>query len=264
MSAQKDFEMYLRKIKRARRYARFAGPTVPLAQGATSEADVRFHCSAIGLLGQEENTMANPRRSPYIHATWLAKLMAGDVRCSFQYWFQTHNQLTQKQPELFESAGWMISHTRMLEELCQTLEAQGSKPLKEFEFNLRGLPCEALIGGKIDCLAVNGTQATVYDCKTGHPYLHHQVQVMIYMYGLSQQPRFHHMQLQGVVLYRDSQCEIPCLPDTFASDIDYFVRLLAGAQVLPRAPGRDCRFCKLTRLDCPERVNAIEPPDPPA
>ena len=48
--------------------------------------------------------MANPRKSPYIWVTWLAKVMSGDVTCHWQSWFQSHNQLTEKQSGDFDSA----------------------------------------------------------------------------------------------------------------------------------------------------------------
>ena len=65
--------------------------------------------------------MANPRKSPYIWVTWLAKVMSGDATCHWQGWFQSHNQLTEKQSGDFDSAGWVISHTKMLTELKDSL-----------------------------------------------------------------------------------------------------------------------------------------------
>lgn len=61
--------------------------------------------------------MAKPRSNLYIHATWLAKVISGEVACQWQFWFQTHNQIEKKQPSTFNLVGWNINHTRMLTEL---------------------------------------------------------------------------------------------------------------------------------------------------
>jgi len=58
--------------------------------------------------------MVNPRKSPYIYVKWLADIMSGAVTCHWQSWFQSHNQLTEKQPSDFDLTGWIIDHTKML------------------------------------------------------------------------------------------------------------------------------------------------------
>jgi len=67
------------------------------------------------------NNMANLRESPYIWVTWLAKIMVGDTVCQWQSWFQSQNQLTEKQPSDFDLIGWKIDHTKMLTEFKEGL-----------------------------------------------------------------------------------------------------------------------------------------------
>lgn len=56
--------------------------------------------------------MANLRKSSYILVKWLTKIMAGDITCQWQSWFQSQNQLTEKQLSDFDLVGWKIDHTR--------------------------------------------------------------------------------------------------------------------------------------------------------
>ncbi|HEU4792577.1 MAG TPA: PD-(D/E)XK nuclease family protein [Nitrolancea sp.] len=177
--------------------------------------------------------MAIPRGKPYVWATWLSRVMTGNVSCQWQYWFLARHKLIEEQPATFDSVGWQIRHTRLLTEVRQELMAAGLRLNTEFAFQCRVLGCDVLINGKIDCLAVDGRIVTVYDCKTGIPRESHQVQVMIYMYALSTYPRFMKKRIQGIVVYQQRRIDIPCLPEDFADQIAYFTRLLAAG-----APGQ--------------------------
>ena len=116
----------------------------------------------------------------------------------------------------------------------------GMRPKTAFVFQCRVPGCDALISGKIDCLAVDGRIVTVYDCKTGKPRTSDRVQAMIYMYALSTYPRFAQSRIRGMVIYQDRRLEIPCLPQQFDSDVAYFTRLLAEETPLGKSPGHDC------------------------
>ncbi len=197
--------------------------------------------------------MANPRPAPYIWATWLAHLMSGQFPCYWQYWFQTHHQLSRKQPSDFNHAAWTIDHVRMVEELRRKLKREVGVPKLAYHFKVEHVS-GATIGGEVDCLSVNGNEAVVYDCKTGQQRTSDQVQVMIYMYALSRLPEFREKQFSGVVLYKDGPCEIPELPTSFTSNLDYFVQLLADKIPAVRVPGFSCQFCSITSEDCAERM----------
>lgn len=170
--------------------------------------------------------MAIPRGKPYIWATWLSRVMTGHVSCQWQYWFLAWHKLIQEQSATFDSVGWQIRHTRLLTEVRQELTAAGVRANTELAFQCQVPGCDVLINGKIDCLAVDGRNVTVYDCKTGKPRSSDRAQVMIYMYALSTYPRFVGSVIRGMVVYQDRRDEIPCLPEDFADQLAYFTRLL--------------------------------------
>lgn len=196
---------------------------------------------------------ALPRTKPYIHATWLAKIMSGTVTCQWQYWFQTHNRLIEKQPSTFDMVGWQMDHTRLRTEVRQSLTARGVRTHAEVEIKFRVPEHDTVVSGKIDCLAIDGSRVKIYDCKTGKPRDSDQVQVMLYMFGLSTYAKFAQSRIEGMVIYRDQRLEIPYLREGFADDIAYYVALLDGDQPLAREPGRDCEFCNITFSDCFDR-----------
>ncbi len=204
--------------------------------------------------------MAHPRSSPYLYATWLAKVMAGQVTCQWQYWFQVHNKLMQRQPDSYDLVGWRIDHARMVNELRLSIKARGETPRLAYHFKLE-IPDKATLGGEADCIVANRNQVTVYDCKTGQPRASDQVQVMIYMHALAQEPAFRSKAFQGAVLYKDGPVAIPRLPETFVTNFCYFVDLLASKTPPHKSSGSDCKFCAITSDDCDEREGAAAPND---
>ncbi len=202
--------------------------------------------------------MADPRPTPYVHVSWLAKIMAGDVACQWQYWFQAHQRLTKKRA-VMEFAGYQVDHTRMLSELRKELVAAGLRP--HLEYTVRWMPPSgaATVHGKIDCWVMGDNGATVYECKSGQPHGYDQVQTMLYMYTLSHDGRARVDRVRGVLVYKDERCPLPPLPTSFESDIDYFVDLLTTETPPALEPGESCAYCNLTRADCPYRLDEPEP-----
>ena len=198
--------------------------------------------------------MANPRKSPYIWVTWLAKVMSGDVTCHWQSWFQSHNQLTEKQSGDFDSAGWVMSHTKMLTELKESLIEEGYNPLIEHSLRYHIPNSRIEVAGKSDCIIEKEDEVIVYDCKTGKESDTHQVQVMLYMYILSK-IKFPEKQIIGIVKYRDKEIEVSKLPEDFEENFNFFVNILSSPKPPMKNPGDDCRFCSITENDCPERID---------
>ena len=58
--------------------------------------------------------MPQPREHPYIWATWLARLLAGETHCQWAGWFRAHYQDWTRPPSDFDNAKWMLGphHTR--------------------------------------------------------------------------------------------------------------------------------------------------------
>lgn len=210
--------------------------------------------------------MATPRSAPYIWVTWLARVMAGSVACHWQYWFQAHHKLSQRQHANFDVTAWTVAHSRLLTELRQELRNQGYFPRAEVPFSVDlpiplsssvddvPLTLDVRVAGKIDCLVETDDEVVVFDCKTGAPREADRVQVMIYMHALRQYPQFVERPMRGVVVYPDQRVPVDAPTEVFADHLTYFVRLLVTEEPALREPGPDCRFCSLTALDCDERV----------
>ena len=198
--------------------------------------------------------MANPRDSPYIWVTWLSKIMSSDVTCHWQSWFQSQNQLTEKQSSGSGLTGWAMKHTKMLTELKERLIEEGYTPFIEQSFHHKISNSDIVIAGKTDCVIEKEDKVTVYDCKTGNERTSDQVQVMLYMYLLSK-GKFSKKQITGVVMYKDKEVEIPNLPEDFEENFNFFVNILSLPKPPTKNPGDDCRFCNLTKNDCPERIS---------
>jgi hypothetical protein len=179
-------------------------------------------------------------------------MMSGRVTCHWQYWFQTHNKI-KKRPGRFDEVRWQMEHTRLLNELRSELLARGLRPHLNRPVRMSLGSNRGTLGGEIDCLVVDGEHVTVYDCKTGEPHTSHQVQVMIYMHALAQEPAFQTKTISGVVVYPEDRAFIPTLPDSFLSHFDHYVGVLLSDTLPPTSPGVDCQFCSVTDEDCCDR-----------
>ena len=199
--------------------------------------------------------MADPRCRPYISATWLARTMSGATICQWQYWFQAHYRLEEQLPTTFDRVAWRVQHTRALSELRRDLRRRGIKTWGECEFRLREPHHDAVVAGRVDCVAFPEPDVVLFDVKTGARRAAHQSQLMIHMHAMGRDDRFTGRQTKGVLVYPDGQQEIACLPPGFDDDVEYFVGLLVGDEEPERDPGSGCRLCNVIARDCPARVD---------
>ena len=154
--------------------------------------------------------MPRARAQPYIWATWLAKLLAGQDHCEWAGWFRAHYQDWAKTPSDFDSAQWMLDHTALLNRETESRESLDYTVYVENQnsFRLRGR--YATLAGKPDLIAVKNADAVVIDAKTGRPNPHHAVQVMIYQYAVPLAlAQYQGIQFRGQVAYPDSNVSIP-------------------------------------------------------
>jgi CRISPR/Cas system-associated exonuclease Cas4 (RecB family) len=199
------------------------------------------------------------RSSPYVSTTWLSKLLVGEQSCEWAAWFKANHERYERAPSTFDSTGWRLAHTALLDRMYGQLIEAGQAVSVEAQnrFSLQG-KC-ATLKGKPDLIGLNGS-GTICDVKTGQPKASDQVQVMIYMWAVPLAlPKYSDVKLDGLVVYPDHEVRIP------AESVDAaFVQNLAGlikrvsAEVVPRrVPSPDeCKFCDLTVKDCTERVEA--------
>ena len=116
--------------------------------------------------------MPRPRETPYVWATWLAKLLAGENSCEWAASFRAHYQDWAKPPSDFDSTQWMLDHTALVNTERESREKLGYEVFTENQnsFRLRGR--SATVAGKPDLIAVKGGDAVIIDAKTGKPGAH--------------------------------------------------------------------------------------------
>ena len=101
--------------------------------------------------------------------------------------------------------------------------------------------------------------------KNGQDSASHIVQVMIYLYAI---PRalepYRDLKLRGQVTYDDHTVRIPAeaVDDQFIRNLGALIRRLAYERPAKRVPSQqECRFCDISALDCPERVDEGSEPE---
>ena len=169
--------------------------------------------------------------------------------------------LGQGPPSNFDQAGWLMDHTALLNEQREVWEKQGCSVLTEAQnsFTLRG--SSASLAGKPDLVAQRRDGVTVIDAKSGRPSPHHAIQVMIYMYALPRAlERYRGLALSGQVAYPDHVVDIPAaaVDEGFIRNLGGLIRRLAAETSARRVPSpMECRFCEITKADCPDRLEEV-------
>jgi hypothetical protein len=200
--------------------------------------------------------MALERANPYIWVTWLSSLMTGENPCQWLPWFRANYQLQTEQPSDFDLVSWKVSHTRMLTELGDDLEQRdGALIQTEVELKHYFEDYGGTLAGKADCICREPGQITIFDCKTGKERDSDQAQVLIYMWLLSQNPQTADRTIRGEVVYSERRSVIERIPESFENDMRFFIKLICSKKPPRRTPGNACRFCKITKDDCADRVD---------
>ena len=117
----------------------------------------------------------------------------------------------------------------------------------------------ATLAGKPDLIFRKGDIVTVIDAKTGRPSPAHGVQVMMYMYMLPRTlPQYGGLTIYGQVAYPDHVVDVPAnaVDKKFAGRLGELVNRLASQTPARKTPNfSECRFCEITKADCPDRVD---------
>ena len=215
--------------------------------------------------------MARPRSAPYLYVTWIPRYLTGEKSCLWAAWFKANNEGYAKMPSDFNSAKWNMEHTDLMNELVERLEEQGYQVFIESQnsFKVESPRSGVVISGKSDVVAVNPDGTTViYDAKTGQESATHVVQVQLYMYLIprAQDDCWRSVKFERVVVYADgSEKRIPAdsVDDAFVSRLTEFIRKVTLAMPRRRVPSLpECRFCDLTKADCPDRMEPDADSDP--
>jgi hypothetical protein len=206
--------------------------------------------------------MAMPRSGPYLWVTWLSKLLVGDASCEWATWFRAHHKDYAKTPRTYHFASWQMNHAARIGEVGAALETRSQTVLTERQchFSLRG-ESGAMLAVRPDLVTIDDDQGVVYDIKTGQPSIADHAQLMIYMYALPHVDRFRDMELNGRIVYRAHDIDIPAtaIDNSFRGNLFSLLRRVVSPDPPRQAPSQlECAFCDLTPADCPQRI-AFEP-----
>ena len=152
----------------------------------------------------------------------------------------------------------MLQHTALVNRERDSLENLGYEVHTENQnlFRLRG--STATIAGKPDLIGEKAHEILISDAKTGQRSPSHRAQVQIYQYAVPKAlPQFQGKRAAGQVRYPDAYVSSPASSVTpeFVSNMSSLIRRLADDVPARRVPSaQECRYCDITRADCPERI----------
>ena len=90
------------------------------------------------------------------------------------------------------------------------------------------------------------------------------MQAQIYKYAIARaRPEYHDRMIAGQVTYPRHITRVPrgALDNGFIRDLGALIRKVAAPDPPPAAPSaQECRFCDITELDCPERLEGPHEP----
>ena len=203
--------------------------------------------------------MARPRDLPYVHVTYLSKLIAGEAHCEWAAWFKSQNYYT-KRPgsSSYQGSEHEVKHTKMLNKQRVELEDDGYTVTIERQNDFIWQGRAAKLAGKPDLIGVSGDECLIVDVKTGSPVASHEVQLLIYMWAAPKQlKQCADKKVRGLLVYEGDHVfiELAKLTTTLINDVSALIRRLADPQdAAKRVPSaRECRYCQISDEDCSDR-----------
>lgn len=190
---------------------------------------------------------------PYFYATVIAKALVGDKPCLLEPWLKSRFEI-QKRERGAHFAKWKVDHTAMMETEIAILKAAGWRLRVEQYFRLTGK--QAVLGGKPDIIAQQiNKRPMVIDCKSGVPRDSDVTQVQIYMIAIPLVWGAPEIIFNGEVAYIDHRVPVPAGSlDAIRPRVFAMLRQLAAETRPDAVPSEGaCRFCDITKTDCPER-----------
>lgn len=198
---------------------------------------------------------------PYIHPSWLPKLLIGMDHCEHKVWFQAHHdgRTWTRMASGFDSVTYNLRHTDLMKHCAQEYEERGYTVTLESQNEFRLHMAGATISGRIDLVATRDRELVIIDTKAARPSEAHLVQVMLYMLFLQLQGAVTEgTSVTGEVYYGDDD-RVPVAAGAASKDFRELVEGLLGRLTAKTPPRKvpsasECRFCPIGREYCPERV----------
>src|SRR5262249_31185716 len=131
------------------------------------------------------HAQTKPRSEPYVWATWITKLLAGEASCTWSAWFRAHHCAAKfDRPGDFDLDLWQIEHTALIRRTAAEFAGKGYAVTVEnqnqFVLNGKG----GIFAGRPDLVAMRDGEGWVIDAKTGQPRASDRIQVMLYCWAL--------------------------------------------------------------------------------
>jgi hypothetical protein len=203
------------------------------------------------------------RQHPYIYATWIAKLLAGDASCEYLAWFKAHHKIPKRATTL-DLARWTADHAELVRRTAAALCAEGYAVTLERQ-NYLTIASEQgtfVLAGTPDIIAVRDEQTLIVECKTGTSRNADILQTQVYQAMLGRTAAYAGCTIDGRVQYRDEAVEIPAasIDAAFRARLRRLVNAVGNPQALLPAPSaQECRWCDLTAAECLARVEVATP-----
>ena len=159
----------------------------------------------------------------------------------------------------------MLEHTALVNRERKSLERIGYEVYTENQNLFRLRDATATIAGKPDFIGEKHHELFISDAKTGRPSPSHQAQVRIYQYAVPRAlPQFPGKDARGQVRYHDSYVGSPAsaVNPEFIANMGALIRRLAADEPARRVPSAtECRFCDISKEDCPVRIDVDYVPE---
>ena len=120
---------------------------------------------------------------PYIHPSWLPRILFGMDRCEWEAWFQAHHdgRTWQKLDSGLNQVRYNIIHTEIIRRCAEELELRGFAVAVEHQNDFKVTLQGATISGRPDRVATRNDEAVIVDAKAAQCGQAHEIQVMLYM-----------------------------------------------------------------------------------
>ena len=195
---------------------------------------------------------------PYVWATWVTKLLAGDDECEWAAWFKAHHvgSSWQKAVDSADLSDWKLRHSQRLKAVRQEWVEEGYEVFIEKQNDFKLMGRAATLSGTPDLIARHDSHGTIVDVKTGTPRDSDIVQVKLYMLAVPLVSGRHSgVEFDGMVVYNDHEVLVPSVDRKFLEAFTGLMCRLASDEPPIKIPSlRECGFCKITSQDCPERL----------
>jgi hypothetical protein len=204
-----------------------------------------------------------PRPEPYVWATWISKLLAGEASCVWSAWFRAHHLFAKTERADFDLDRWALDHTAVVRRVAAEFEGDYTvKTERQNQFTLTGKV--GTLAGCPDAVAVRGDEGWVIDGKTGQPRASDRAQVLLYLWALPRaNPAYAGVRFRGRVKYpggRHSLIEAEEVDAAFAARVADLMKVVCGPVEPRKAQSyKECQCCPLTREDCADRMETEAP-----